>query len=46
MRKARIAKERLEKYLKDDTERIYDMFHMLDTYGYRRIVQEAKDRYL
>jgi hypothetical protein len=46
MRKTRIAKERLEKYLKDDTARIYDMFHMLDTYGFRRLVQEAKERYL
>ena len=46
MRKAKIAKERLEKYLKEDTARIYDMFQMLDTYGFRRIVKEAKDSYL
>ena len=46
IRRARIAKDRLEKYLRDDTARIYDMFHMLDTYGFRRMVDDAKKRYL
>jgi hypothetical protein len=37
---------RLAKYLKNKETNIYDMFHMLDTYGFKRQVEEAKRGYL
>jgi hypothetical protein len=40
------GQSKLAKYLKDKENRIYDMFSMLDTYGFRRHVEEAKQSYL
>lgn len=40
------GQDRLNKYLRQGHKRIYDMFHMLDTYGFRRLVEEAKQQYL
>lgn len=40
------GQSKLTKYLKDKESHIYDMFSMLDTYGFRRHVEEAKQSYL
>jgi hypothetical protein len=37
---------RLNKYLRDKESHIYDMFQMLDTYGFKKQVEEAKKSYL
>ena len=36
----------LNRYLKDKESHIYDMFSMLDTYGFKKQVEEAKQSYL